>query len=201
VKRKRIGIFGGTFDPPHISHLILADEACHQMSLDHLLFVLTPDPPHKQRQSISSLPDRLELLTSALQDSPDYEISTIEIDRPGPHYAVDTLHLLAGKYPDADLIYLMGGDSLGGLPSWHKSDSFLAACHRIGVMRRPQDLIQMEVLESAMPGLAEKVRFIEAPLLEISSRRIRQRIREGRPWRRYLPQAVAQVIEARGLYR
>ena len=162
MKRKRIGIFGGTFDPPHISHLILADQACHQLALDSLLFVLTPDPPHKQRQSITALPDRLAMLAAALKDSPDYEISTVEIDRPGPHYAVDTLHLLAGKYPDADLIYLMGGDSLGGLLSWYKPDAFLAACHRIGVMRRPQDHILMDALETALPGLAEKIRFIEA---------------------------------------
>ena len=90
----RIGIFGGTFDPPHLGHLILAAEAGCQLMLDRLLFVLTADPPHKQGRQITPMEDRLAMLEAALFDNPDFELSRVEIDRPGPHYAVDTIKLL-----------------------------------------------------------------------------------------------------------
>lgn len=198
----RIGIFGGTFDPPHISHLILAAESKHQLSLDRLLFVLTPDPPHKQHRVITPLHHREEMLKAALQGDPDFEISTVEIDRPGPHYAVDTVRLLQEKYPQGELIYLMGGDSLAGLIiDWHKPQEFVDACHALGIMRRPGDHFDLTEIEDTISGVAAKVQFIEAPLLEIASRQIRRRIAEGRPYQYYLHPEVYKIIEQGGLYR
>ena len=104
MSRTKIGIFGGTFDPPHIGHLILASEAAHQLHLSRLLWVLAPDPPHKLDQSITPLPHRLEMLKRMIADNPLFEISLLEIDRPGPHYTIDTVRLLAKKEPDADII-------------------------------------------------------------------------------------------------
>ncbi len=198
----RIGIFGGTFDPPHLGHLILAAEACHQLKLDKLLFVLTSDPPHKQDHHISPYPDRLAMLEAAIADNPAFELSRVEVDRPGPHFTVDTMHLLKKEFPEDTLIYLMGGDSLHDLPTiWHKPDEFIAACDVLGVMRRPQDQIDLESLEAEIPGISAKVEFMNAPLLEIAARQIRRRVAEGHPYRYYLPEAVFQIIQEKKLYQ
>ena len=198
---QRIGIFGGTFDPPHLGHLILASEARAQLSLTRLLWVLTPIPPHKLSQSISSLEDRLVMLKLALKDEPAFELSTIEIERDGPHYTLDTLKIFSEKYPGADLILLLGGDSLHDLPTWHRPADLVAACRQIGVMRRPGDSIDLSALEKKIAGITAKVQFIDAPLLEIASREIRRRVSEGLPFRYYLPPSVYDYIIEHRLYR
>ena len=196
-----IGIFGGTFDPPHLGHLILAAEARAQLGLERLLWVLTPDPPHKQDQSIAPLQHRLEMVKLAIANDPQFEISSVELTRPGPHYALDTVLILAGQYPGENLVYLMGGDSLRDLPHWHRPSDFVSACHLIGVMRRPGDTVELAALEKSLPGLRSKVRFVEAPLLDIAAREIRRRIAEGRPFRYFLPERVFEYINEHGLYR
>lgn len=199
--KKRIGIFGGTFDPPHLGHLILAAEAQYSLALDQLLFVLTPDPPHKQDRLITAAEDRLAMVEAALADNPSFTLSRVEIDRPGPHYAVDTVRLIREEYPDDLLVYLMGGDSLSDLPiDWHAPAEFVHACDELGVMRRPNDDVDLELLEEQLPGIGEKVMLVDAPLLDIASRQIRARAREGRPYRYYLPETVCSVIRQRGIY-
>jgi nicotinate-nucleotide adenylyltransferase len=195
-----LGIFGGTFDPPHIGHLILAAEARAQLGLDRLLWVLTPDPPHKRHQRITPLATRLDLLRAALQGEPAFEISTVDMDRPGPHYALDTVRILGKMYPQANLTYVMGGDSLRDLSAWRKPHEFLAHLAALGVMRRPGDAIDLTAIEQQLPGVSAKVRFIEAPLLTIAASDIRQRIAEGRPYRYYLPAAVYEHIQKCQLY-
>ena len=124
----RLGIFGGTFDPPHFGHLRLAEAASRQLHLDRVLWVLTADPPHKHGQAISAVQDRLDMVLAAIGDQPAYALSRVEIDRPGPHWAADTVALLARHYPAAQLVYLMGGDSLRDLPRWVRPQAFLAYC-------------------------------------------------------------------------
>jgi nicotinate-nucleotide adenylyltransferase len=196
----RVGVFGGTFDPPHIGHLILAAETRSQLNLDRLLWVLTPDPPHKQRQYITPSEQRLEMVQAAILDDPGFELSRVEIDRPGPHYAVDTLHLLAKDFPGADLAYLVGGDSLRDLPTWYHPQELVDACAIIGVMRRPGDAVDLEALETLLPGIKTKLAVVTAPLLEVSASEIRSRIAGGRPYRYYLPEAVYKIIQEQGLY-
>lgn len=196
-----IGIFGGTFDPPHVGHLILAGEARTQLSLDRLLWVLTLTPPHKRGQPITPLEHRLAMLQLAIQDDPGFELSRIEIDRPGLHYAVDTLNLLSEQVPGAELVYVMGGDSLHDLPAWRRPADLVAACHCIGVMRRPADEIDLPALERQIPGLTDKVRFFDGPLLEISSSDIRQRAAQGKPFRYFLPEGVYKYIVTHNLYQ
>jgi nicotinate-nucleotide adenylyltransferase len=198
---ERIGIFGGTFDPPHLGHLILACEAHYQLALTRLLWVLTPVPPHKRDQQIASTDHRLNMVQLALAGNPAFEISRVELDRPGPHYSLDTVRLLGEQFPGAELIYLMGGDSLSDLPQWHRPADLLRAVDALGVMRRPGDRIDLPKLEEVLPGLTGKVRFVEAPLLEIAARQLRQRIAEGRPCRYYLPPAVYDYIQQNELYR
>ena len=198
---ERIGIFGGTFDPPHLGHLILASEAHVQLKLTRLLWVLTPVPPHKMNWPISSLDDRLAMVKLALNDERSFELSNIEIERPGPHYTLDTIRIFSKLYPNDDLILLLGGDSLRDLPTWHRPADLVAACHQIGVMRRPGDSIDMDKLEAKIPGLKTKVKFVEAPLLEIASSEIRQRTARALPFRYYLLPAVYQYIQEHNLYR
>ena len=198
---ERIGIFGGTFDPPHLGHLILASEARAQLKLTRLLWVLTPVPPHKMNRPISSLDDRLAMVKLALNDEPAFELSNIEIERPGPHYTLDTIRIFSKLYPNDDLILLLGGDSLRDLPTWHRPADLVAACHQIGVMRRPGDSIDMDKLDAQIPGLKAKVKFVEAPLLEIASSEIRRRAARDLPFKYYLLPAVYQYIQEHHLYR
>lgn len=202
----RLGVFGGTFDPPHIGHLILAMECCWQLSLDRVLWVLTPTPPHKQGQTITSLETRLAMLQSCIRSDPAFEISTVDIDRSPPLYAVDTVKIIKQQYPSAEVGYLIGGDSLYDLPEWHTPQAFVAACDFIGVMHRPasqqasQARISLPDLITQIPGLSEKTRFVEAPLLEISSTTIRKRVNHRRPFRYYVPDSVFRLIQDQHLY-
>ena len=198
---ERIGIFGGTFDPPHLGHLILASEAHAQLKLARLLWVLTPVPPHKLNQPISSLDHRLAMVKLALKGESAFELSMIEVERSGPHYTLDTIRVFSSRYPNADLILLLGGDSLRDLPTWHRPADLVAACRQIGVMRRPGNSIDMASLEKKIPGLNSKVKFVEAPLLEIASSEIRRRAARGLPFRYYLLPAVYQYIQKHNLYR
>ena len=201
MKKERIGIFGGTFDPPHLGHLILACEVYTQLKLDRLLWMLTPDPPHKQDRIISTLAHRKKMVSLAIDDNPHFELSLIEAERPGPHYSVDTVRIVRERNLGAEIIYLMGGDSLRNLHSWHSPVDFAAACDEIGVMRRPADAIDSSMLGDTIEGLKEKIRFVNAPLLEIASREIRQRMREGLPCRYYLPREVFEYILSEDVYQ
>ena len=198
---EKIGIFGGTFDPPHLGHLILASEARAQLRLTRLLWVLTPVPPHKLDRPVSSLQDRLAMVQLALKDEPAFELSMIEVKRPGPHYTLDTVQVFAEQEPDAELILLLGGDSLRDLPTWHRPAELVAACHQIGVMRRPGASVDLAALEMEIPALRAKVKFVEAPLLEIASSEIRRRAARGLPFKYYLLPAVYQYIQEHQLYR
>ena len=199
--RRRLGIFGGTFDPPHLGHLILAAEALDQLQLDKVLWVVTPQPPHKLGEPHTPLPLRAALVYAAIGDNPAFELSTVEMERPGPHYTVDTLRILRGLYPDDALVFLVGADSLVGLPTWRQPEEILRLVDEIGVMRRPGEEVHLEALEARLPGLRARVREMRAPLLEIASREIRRRVAEGRPYAYYLPPAVALLIDRWGLYR
>jgi len=196
----RTGVFGGTFDPPHVGHLILAEEALAQLGLGRVLWVLTPDPPHKQDRRIAPIADRYAMLLAAVADNPSFEVSRVDIDRPSPHYALDTVRLLAREYPQDEIVYLMGSDSLRDLPTWHRAGKYVAACHAIGVMRRPGVRVDLDGLEHIIPGLIAKVRWIDVPLIEIASSFIRERVTRGEAYRYYLPPAVFEYIRQHHLY-
>ena len=112
---ERLGIFGGTFDPPHVGHLILAMEAYDQLKLDRVLWVLAPNPPHKLGKKITDLDIRIEMVKAAINSDPMFEFSRVDIDRPGPHFVLDTMRILHEQKPDDELVFLMGGDSLHDL--------------------------------------------------------------------------------------
>ena len=201
MSSERIGLFGGTFDPPHMGHLILASEAKSQLDLTRVLWSVTPEPPHKQDQSITSLEHRLAMVRLAIQDNPGFQLSEVELDRPAPQYTVDTIKLLAWQNPGAEIVPIIGGDSLKDLPTWHQPRELLYAAHWVGVMRRPGEATDLQELERELPGISSKVHYVDAPLLEIASREIRTRIAEGKPFRYYLHPAVYEYIEAHHLYQ
>ncbi|HEY3474718.1 MAG TPA: nicotinate-nucleotide adenylyltransferase [Anaerolineales bacterium] len=197
---ERVGLFGGTFDPPHVGHLILASEAKSQLELTRVLWTVTPDPPHKQDQTITPLQHRLAMVRLAIDDDPSFELSDIELNRPGPHYTIDTIKLLAERNPGAEIVPILGGDSLNDLPTWHQPKEILYAAHWVGVMRRPGEEANLQELERELPGITSKVHYVDAPLLEIASREIRSRAATGKPFRYYLPESVYEYIERHHLY-
>jgi len=197
----RLGVLGGTFDPPHVGHLILADEACSHLKLDRLLWVLTSKPPHKRSQAITPLELRLHMLEAAIKGNPRFQLSRVDIDRTPPHFAVDTIRSLKDQFPGDILVYLMGGDSLRDLPTWRDPSGFLSAADGLGVMRRPGADLDLPELERKLPGLRTKLMIFEAPILEISSTRIRKLISENGPYRYYLPPAVYSIVRKNRLYQ
>jgi nicotinate-nucleotide adenylyltransferase len=201
MPKDRIGLFGGTFDPPHVGHLILASEACAQLALTRLLWVVTPVPPHKLGRKISTLEDRIAMVKLAIAGNASFELSLVEVERPGPHYTLDTVRIMAGRHPDDEIVLLIGGDSLRDLPTWHEPATLVAACDEIGVMHRPNSESNLAGLEESLPGITGKVRFVEAPLLQIASSEIRGRAAAGGTYRYYVSQPVFEYIEQHNLYK
>lgn len=200
----RVGIFGGTFDPPHIGHLVLAEIARHDLELDQVLWVLTEHPPHKKNETITSLRHRLAMLQAAIHDNPNFEISRVDIDRPGPHYAVDTVDIIGKDNPEAIIVYLMGSDSLLDLPYWYCPERLIELIDELGVMVRPgSETMRLEPLfekTEVLGGLVGKIRYLAAPRLDIASSYIRRLIVERGPYRYYLPEKVYQFIQEHKLY-
>ena len=201
MTKKRIGIFGGTFDPPHVGHLILAAEARDQLELDCTIWVLTPDPPHKRGKEISSITHRLAMVELATAGDDGFSLSFVDINRPGPHYTVDTVKILRQQYSDQSLYYLMGGDSLANLPEWYRANELLEIVDGIGVMRRPGDDIDLSELICQLPQLPKKLNFVTAPLLEISAQQIRRRAIQKRTYRYYLLPQIFDYIHTHGIYQ
>ena len=195
-----LGLFGGTFDPPHLAHLALSRAALSSLQLDRLLWLLTPKPPHKRGRIITPLKHRLAMVQIAIKGEP-FELSRLDIDRPAPHYALDTVRLLKEQNFSADILYLMGSDSLNDLPGWHKPSELVSALYAIGVMLRPGEIPELATLEEKLPGLSTKVRFVNAPELAISSSDVRQRVQRGENIDHLVPPGIADYIREHRLYR
>lgn len=197
---ERIGILGGTFDPPHVGHLILAQHAVDAIGLTLLLFMPAADPPHKQMEDKTPVNQRLAMLDCATQDNPQFAISRVDVDRPGPHYSVDMIKLVQAEYPQANLYFIMGGDSLRNLPTWHQPQELIRLC-RIAVMRRPQSEISLDMHAATLPELAQRLTIVDAPLIDISSTAIVARIEAGLSIRYLVPDPVLEYINTHQLYR
>ena len=197
----RVGIFGGTFDPPHIGHLILAEEAWFQLKLDAVIIVPAGDPPHKRNRRLSAAASRVRMVTAAIVGNDHFVLSRVDVDRPGPHYTIDMVRLLRDSLPaGSELFFLMGSDSLRDLPNWHLADRLVANCRLVALARHDVTL-DWEYLEGALPGLHARVIQLDMPELEIASHILQERIRTGQPIRYQVPEAVEAIIAAEGLYR
>lgn len=197
---RAVGILGGTFDPPHIGHLILGEYAVEALNLDCLLYVPAADPPHKQHRRKTSVEHRLAMLRLALNGNSHFCLSRIDLDRPGPHYSLDMVRIAQAQHPGAALYFVMGGDSLRELPTWNRPDELMQLCW-FAVMKRPGEDIDPHMHDAVLPGLSERVVMLKTPVLEISSTEIISRLREGRSVRYLVPDSVLDYIAQNGLYR
>lgn len=195
-----IGVFGGTFDPPHLGHLILAEAGRAALGLEKVLWVVTAHQPLKPEVR-TPVEVRLELVQAAIAGNAGFEVSRADVDRPPPHYSLGTLEWLRARDRASHFAYLMGEDSLRDLPAWHDPQAFVLACDQIGVMERSRADPDLADLESVIPGLSARVRFFRAPIVDIASHELRRRVRAGESIRYLVPDAVADLIAARGLYR
>jgi len=194
-----LGILGGTFDPPHYGHLVLAENARAQLELERVLFVLAGRPPHKPDLSISSAHHRVAMVEAAIVDNPAFAISRVDLDRAGPHYTVATLAILQREYPQAKLFFLIGGDSLAQFLTWRDPAGIVREA-RLAVMQRPGYEPDLEKLERSVPGLRERLDWLDAPCLDISASDLRRRVREGLPLRYLVPPSVEAYIQTHHLY-
>ncbi len=194
---KRIGIFGGTFNPPHIGHLILAETAADNLELDRVYFVPAANPPHKLGMPRAPVEDRVNMVNLAIDSNDRFRISRKDVDRPGPHYAVDMVHLFAEENPNAELFFLMGSDSLRDLTSWARPNELLGMTSLV-VMQRPSIYPDLSSLTRQLPALLQRLHFLDAPEIEVSSTQIVRLLKQNRSVRyRVLPQVLAYLHEHR----
>ncbi len=204
MQKQRIGILGGTFDPPHNAHLILAQHAYEQLELDTVLFVPAGIPPHKATTR-TTVEDRVAMLGSVLEDNPQFEVSRVDIDRPGPHYTIDTVRILQEQNPESELFFIMGGDVFRDLPNWERpQEMFATAKLAVAVMRRPgvdgHDL-RPDMHKQIIPGLQDHTIMLTSPLIEFSSTEIVERLINGKSVRYMVPQPVLEYIAEHHLYQ
>ena len=199
--RCRAGVLGGTFDPIHLGHLILAVEARAQLDLSLVYFVPAGDPPHKRERRLAPVSHRLRMIELAIAGNNHFRASRVDSDRPGPHYTLDMVNILQRQLGDhTELFFLMGYDSLAEFPSWHRAAELLATCHLVALTRYNVPL-DWPCLEARLPGIRERVTLLEMPELEISSREIQERIHAERTTRYLVPDDVRLYIEDQRLYR
>jgi nicotinate-nucleotide adenylyltransferase len=194
----RLGLLGGTFDPPHYGHLVAAQEAAWQLHLDRVLFLPARQNPLKQDEPSSSAEDRCEMVRLAIADNPVFELSRLEMDRSPPSYTVDLLKVLHS--PDKELFFVVGADILPDLPRWRGPEEILRLA-RLSVVNRPgAPEPDLQALEALQPGARERVDVVSIPGVAIASRELREHVRLGRPIRYLTPPAVERYIRERGLY-
>lgn len=196
----RIGVLGGTFDPPHYGHLALAETARVQLGLVWVLFVPAGDPPHKPGRPLSPVAHRVAMVEAAIADNPAFILSRVDLDRPGPHYTVDMLALLGKIYTGAEFYFLMGSDSLAEFLTWRDPAGIVRQAF-LAVMERPGWTADIAALEREIPGLRERLVWLDAPHLDISASDLRRRVQMGLPIRYLVPPAVEAYIRNHGLYQ
>lgn len=200
----RYGILGGTFDPPHLGHLVLAQEAYARLRLDRVWFVPTGTPPHKLGHPITPAPHRRAMVERAIAGDERFAWSPADLERPGPSYTVETLRTLRGVWgPDAWLCLVLGWDMLITLPTWHDAPGVVAGADQLAAAHRPGypvDARELERLEAALPGLTRKLAYFPAPQLDIAATDLRERVASYLPIRYLVPETVWRYIEQQGLY-
>lgn len=198
----RIGVFGGTFDPIHNGHLHVAEQCRELLKMHRVLFVPARLPPHKRTRPLTAPYHRMAMLRLAIASNPGFEASSIELDRPGPSYSVDTLRQLRQHQPNGtEMYFIMGADSLNELPTWHDPAGLLAVCKLVVVNRPGAPAVDSTRLASLYPGAEKRVTTIEVPGLSIASSDLRERLRVVKTVRYQVPDQVIDYIEANELYR
>ena len=195
----RLGILGGAFNPPHIGHLVCAQEALVQLELESVLFVPVGEAPHRELEQDPGAEARVEMCHRAVSRDDRLELSRIEVDRPGPSYTVDTLRELRERSPEGELVLVLGGDQAATLPSWRDPDAVLRLATVAAVPRTGWSRERIEVKVASVKG-AQRLVFFDMPRVDVSSSLVRKRAGEGTPIRYLVPDGVADYIFAHGLY-
>jgi nicotinate-nucleotide adenylyltransferase len=195
----RIGVFGGTFDPVHHGHLIIADELRHRLGLERILFLPAGRPPHKTDQDVSADRHRVSMLQSAIDGDRYFDISYIDIENEGLSYTADSMREHQRRHPGYELMFLMGQDSFRDLPYWNRPGE-LAQLVRLGVAMRPGVVVDVEHVLNRVPEARNRVDFVDVPLIQIASSEIRRRVREHEPIRYQVPRTVEAYIREHRLY-
>ena len=197
----RIGVLGGTFDPIHIGHLVIAEEARGELMLERVVFVPARLSPHKLDHVVSPVEHRQAMVELAIASNPHFAVSRVDIDRFGPSYTVDTVELLRDEWgAGVEIYFIMGSDSLLDILTWHNPQRLIKLC-RFAVVSRPGYQVNLDELDALLPGAASRVQTLNAPELDISSTDIRRRVREGLSIRYQVPEAVEDYIYQHELYR
>ena len=196
----RIGILGGTFNPPHLGHLVCAQEAYRELALDSVAFIPARIPPHKPVEHEPGAHHRLELCRLAVADDDRFEVSDIELLRDGPSYTVDTLKELTLRAPNTEHFLIVGGDIAAGLPRWREPERVLELATLAIAKRRGTARGAVQTALDSLRG-GERARFFQMPRIGVSSTMIRRRVRAGQPIRYLVPDPVADYIEQEDLYR
>jgi nicotinate-nucleotide adenylyltransferase len=195
----RVGILGGVFNPPHLGHLVCAQEALVQLELEKVVFMPVGQAPHRELEGDPGAEARLEMVELAAGDDARFAISRAELDRPGPSYTADTLRELREKAADDELFLILGGDQAAALPSWHEPETVLSLATVAVVERSNWSRNAIGIKIGRLRG-AERIRYLDMPIIQISSTAIRRRVSEGKPIRYLVPDKVANYIGANGLY-
>ena len=200
VEQPRVGVLGGTFDPIHIAHLIIAEECRSQLDLAQVFFLPAGAPPHKLDKPLTDAESRVAMVRLAIANNPCFVVSRLDIDRPGPCYSADTIELLRRQLvPDTAIFFIVGLDSLIDMPLWHDPLRLIQQCV-LAVVGRPNYHADMDSLERQLPGLHSHIRFVEVPQMEISSSMIQQRVRNGLPVKYQVLEVVERYIRTHRLY-
>lgn len=195
----RVGILGGTFNPPHVGHLVCGQEAHRELDLDRVLLIPARDPPHKPVEAEPGPEHRLELCRLAVAGDERFAVSELELRREGPSFTVDTLNMLTSQAPTDELVLILGGDIAAGLPLWRDPERVLELATVAIAKRRGTS---KEEIRSALSGLrgGERAKFFKMPPIGISSTMVRRRVAAGQPIRYFVPEPVREYIERHGLY-
>jgi nicotinate-nucleotide adenylyltransferase len=199
----RIGIFGGTFDPVHLGHLIVAEQCREQARLDQALFVPAARPPHKQERQLTPFAQRVEMLALACAGQPAFHVEEMEKDRPGPSFTVETVEQIHSRHPEADLFLILGADSLHDLPYWYEPARITRLAELLIVPRSDWVMLSPDELRKSLRLPADvplHLQQIAMPTIGISSRDLRRRAAEGKSLRFLVPRAVEVYIQEKRLY-
>lgn len=195
---------GGTFDPIHVGHLAIAAAAREALDLGRVLFLPAGAPPHKPGSVDAPMEDRVAMVRLAIDGNPAFELSRIDVDRPGPSFTADSVRLIGADERaasrDPDLVLIMSAETLAGLPDWREPERLLAACRVVVVPREGHPAPDPAWIEAHFPGQAHRIRLLDGPRLGISSTGIRERVAAGRSVRDLVPEAVERYIADHGLY-
>ncbi len=198
----RVGILGGTFDPIHLGHLVAAEQARCALKLDRVLFVPAGQPPHKPLAGVSDAVHRVRMVQLAIASNPCFELSLVDVDRPGRSYTVETLEIVRRQLPvGTELYFIAGMDSLQDLIKWREPEKLIRLCKLAIVNRPPYPAVDLQSLERQLPGISGRVEMVRMPGIFISSSDLQERVAAGMSIRYLVPETVERYLYDAGLYR